>query len=85
MMIDCGRCDMRGVACQDCVVAVIAPPGTTRHLEAEEMRALGVLADAGMIPPLRPNVTSATAPASRPVLGAVRMPRTWAFPATKAS
>jgi len=49
MMIDCGRCDTRGVACQDCVVAVIAPPGTTRHLEADEMRALGVLADAGMI------------------------------------
>jgi hypothetical protein len=73
MLIDCHRCDMRGVACQDCVVAVLAPRSAERHLEAEELRALGVLADAGMIPPLRLSVTSA------------HTPRTWAFPATKAS
>jgi hypothetical protein len=75
MMIDCGRCDMRGAACQDCVVTVLAPRNAARHLGAEELRALSVLADAGMVPPLR----LSTAPTSLPA------PRNWAFPATKAS
>jgi hypothetical protein len=89
MMIDCGRCDMRGVACQDCVVAVMAPRSAARHLEAEELRALSVLADAGLVPPLRLRVSGpastdgtgsgGTGPASLP------RARTWAFPHTKAS
>jgi hypothetical protein len=61
------------------VVTVMAAPGVARQLEAEELRALSVLADAGMIPPLRLKVAprhSATAPS---------IPRSWAFPATKAS
>jgi hypothetical protein len=70
---------MRGVACQDCVVTVVAPPGVARHLEAEELRALGVLAEAGMIPPLRLKVAPSRPPK------APSMPRSWAFPATKAS
>lgn len=72
---DCRRCDRRGEACQDCVVAIIAPPSGARHLEAEELRALSVLADAGMIAPLRLH----TEPVSLPE------PRKWAYPATKAS
>jgi hypothetical protein len=76
MGVDCGRCDMRGIACQDCVVAVLAPRNAARHLEAEELRALSVLADAGMVPPLRLSVSG---PTSLPA------PRTWAFPTSKAS
>jgi hypothetical protein len=75
MGIDCRRCDTRGVACQDCVVTVLAPRSSARYLGADELRALRVLADAGMVPPLRLNAGSAT----------VSVPRTWAYPATKAS
>ena len=51
MIIDCDGCTVRGDACGDCVVAVLlgAPP----DLQADEQRALGVLADAGLVPPLR--------------------------------
>ena len=61
MVIDCGRCVMRGAGCQDCVVAVLSParvtgfpvPQAPDYLDEAEVRALGVLADAGMVPPLR--------------------------------
>jgi hypothetical protein len=60
MVIDCGRCAMRGAGCQDCVVAVLSPASVTGYvpqvpdyLDEAEVRALGVLADAGMVPPLR--------------------------------
>jgi hypothetical protein len=51
MIIDCDGCQVRGDACGDCVVAVLlgAPP----ELQADEQHALGVLAEAGLIPPLR--------------------------------
>lgn len=51
MIIDCDGCGVRGDACGDCVVAVLlgAPP----DLLADEQRAIGVLADAGLVPPLR--------------------------------
>lgn len=50
--IDCGTCDLRGIACSDCVVSVFlgVPPSA---LDDEEQRALGVLADSGLVPPLR--------------------------------
>ncbi len=48
-----GRCDTRDGLCQDCVVTVLTPRGSAPHLGDEELRALHVLADAGMIPPLR--------------------------------
>ncbi|HUK68986.1 MAG TPA: hypothetical protein VLW50_09605 [Streptosporangiaceae bacterium] len=51
MLIDCDRCEMRDIACEDCVV------GTLLSVEVEidepERRALRTLADAGMVPPLR--------------------------------
>jgi hypothetical protein len=60
MVIDCGQCAMRGAGCQDCVVAVLSPadvtgyaPQAPDYLAEAEVRALGVLADAGMVPPLR--------------------------------
>lgn len=50
--IDCDSCDVRGLACGDCVVTVLlgAPPA---WLDEEEQRAIGVLAESGLIPPLR--------------------------------
>jgi hypothetical protein len=86
MMIDCGRCDMRGVACQDCVVTVLAPRNAVGHLATEELRALSVLADAGLVPPLCLKLpgSATTRPATAgPV--SLPTPRAWAYPHTKAS
>jgi hypothetical protein len=67
VIIDCDSCQVRGLACGDCVVAVlIGPPA----LDAEERRALGVLADAGLVPPLR----LAQAPKPDPVSNDTRPP-----------
>jgi len=93
MEIDCDRCEMRGAGCQDCVIAVLQPrnaagfsaaaPG---HLTEAEVKALGVLAAAGLVPPLRLSVPGLPAPG----LPAPGLPgtRAWAqrtFPETKAS
>jgi len=58
MRIDCGRCVMCGAGCQDCVVPVLNPPSVTRYpprapgyLDEAEVRALDVLADAGLVRP----------------------------------
>jgi hypothetical protein len=51
MIIDCDTCEVRGVACGDCVVAVML--GSPPELSDDEQRAIGVLAAAGLIPPLR--------------------------------
>jgi hypothetical protein len=84
--IDCGRCEMRGTGCRDCVVTALEPrnaagfsaqaPG---YLGEAEVKALGVLADAGMVPPLRFSLVG-----SKVLPGA----RAWVqrvFPDTKAS
>jgi hypothetical protein len=84
MTIDCGRCQMRGTGCQDCVITALEPrdaaglsarnPG---YLGEAEVKALGVLAAAGMVPPLR---------FTRP--GPAVLPGAWtrrSFPDTKAS
>jgi hypothetical protein len=83
MKIDCGRCVMRGAGCSDCVVSVLNPAGATRYrsrtaeyLDEAEVRALGVLANAGLVPPLRLSL-----PGSQLRPGA----RTWALPEVKAS
>jgi hypothetical protein len=75
MTIDCGRCETRGNGCRDCVITVVGPSNVAGCLGESEVRALGVLADAGLIAPLRLTVASAR-------------PRTWAesaFPVAKAS
>jgi len=51
MIIDCDTCEVRGLACGDCVVAVLL--GSPPELSEDEQRAIGVLAEAGLIPPLR--------------------------------
>ena len=54
MHIDCDTCEVRGRACGDCVVTVLlgAPPRGV-DLDADERRALEVLAVSGLVPPLR--------------------------------
>jgi hypothetical protein len=86
MKIDCGRCEMRGPGCQDCVITALEPrnaagfsaPGPG-YLGEAEVKALGVLAAAGMVPPLRYSL-----PGSSVLPGA----RAWtrrSMPDTKAS
>ncbi len=69
MVIDCARCELRELACGDCLVTVLAEPGENGRpgrgdgrqgrsagsfaLGAQELQALGALAAAGMVPPLR--------------------------------
>ncbi|HUY45284.1 MAG TPA: hypothetical protein VMV92_06115 [Streptosporangiaceae bacterium] len=54
MLIECDRCEMRDVACPDCVVTALLGGGE-RHAELgpAEQRALRVLADALLVSPLR--------------------------------
>lgn len=54
MVIDCDRCEVRGDACQDCVITVLlgAPPSGV-ELDSAERRALHALADAGLVPHLQ--------------------------------
>lgn len=75
MAIDCRRCEMRGIGCDDCAIACIETRNVTGRLPAAQARALRVLADAGLVPPLRFTITDIQA-------------QTWAsrsFPDTKAS
>jgi hypothetical protein len=54
MLIECDLCVMRDIACSDCVVTVLlSAPEQGGGLGEAERRALKVLADARMIPPLR--------------------------------
>lgn len=50
--VDCSTCTARGDACRDCVISVLLGPPDVA-LEDTEQRALTVLADAGLVPPLR--------------------------------
>ena len=53
MLVDCDSCEVRGKACQDCVVSVLlgTPPSNT--LDTSEQRAIDALASAGLVPKLR--------------------------------
>jgi hypothetical protein len=58
MIIDCDRCEMRDIACDDCVVnALLASPsqadGPPVSVGDETALALRNLADGGLVPPLR--------------------------------
>jgi hypothetical protein len=54
VLIDCDGCAMRDLACGDCVVTVLlgAPPGAL-EVDEGEAKALGVLADSGLVPRLQ--------------------------------
>ncbi len=51
--IDCDTCLVRGPACRDCVVTVLLGPPPELGFDADEQRALDVLAESGLVPPLR--------------------------------
>jgi hypothetical protein len=62
MIIDCGTCAVAGLSCDDCVVSVLlgvpemsghAGPAVVAQFDDEHAAALGVLADSGLVPPLR--------------------------------
>lgn len=54
MLIDCDRCEMRDIACADCVVtALLSTPAEQAEIGEDEQRALRVLADARLVSPLR--------------------------------
>jgi hypothetical protein len=96
MEIDCGRCEMRGTGCQDCVVTALEPRNVASfsaeapgYLGEAEVKALGVLAAAGMVPPLRLSLPGLTLPGlTLPSSAILPGPRAWTqrvFPDTKAS
>ena len=51
--IDCDTCEVRGLACHDCVVTVLLGPPPELAFDDDERRALDVLAAGGLVPPLR--------------------------------
>lgn len=64
MIIDCGSCAVAGLACEDCVVSVLlgvpeVPAAAFPELPAlpdlpdEHAAAVAVLAESGLVPPLR--------------------------------
>jgi hypothetical protein len=56
VIVDCDTCVARGPACGDCVVtSLLGLPEwwATEGVPGEEMTALAVLADSGLVPPLR--------------------------------
>ncbi len=53
MIIDCDRCEMRDVACGDCVMTVLLGAPPTVEIDAAEQAAITALAEGGLVPPLR--------------------------------
>ncbi|HEY7485945.1 MAG TPA: hypothetical protein VH912_15885 [Streptosporangiaceae bacterium] len=54
MLIDCDNCEVRDIACSGCVVSTLL--GVSGHgveIDERELEALDVLADLGLVPPLR--------------------------------
>jgi hypothetical protein len=51
--IDCDTCEVRGLHCHDCVVTVLLGPPPELTFDDDEQRALDVLAQGGLVPPLR--------------------------------
>jgi hypothetical protein len=54
MLIDCDTCVVAGDACAECVITVLlGRPEEPVDLDADEQRAIDVLADAGLVPRIR--------------------------------
>ena len=51
--VDCDSCQVRGLACEDCVVTALLGPPPEAGFDEDERRALEVLAGSGLVPPLR--------------------------------
>jgi hypothetical protein len=71
-MIDYGRCVIGQTRCHDGVIEVTETRNVTARLGRAELRALRVLADAGLVPPLTGIVAGPGA-------------ESWVIPDTKAS
>lgn len=71
MLIDCDTCAVRGDGCADCVMTALLGPIPEHRLADEAVSALAVLADAGMLPPLRliPGGAVGSEAPQRPVSG----------------
>jgi hypothetical protein len=66
VIIDCDSCEVRGLACGDCVVtALLGSPPSGVELDEGERAALDALAGSGLVPRLR-LVTALEAPRDRP-------------------
>jgi hypothetical protein len=61
MLIDCDRCEMREIACPDCVVTALLGNGGHAEIGEDERRALRILADARLVSPLRLQAPAARA------------------------
>jgi hypothetical protein len=95
MKIDCGRCEARGAGCQDCVISRLQPGNVVSftgtgpgYLTEAEAKALGILAEAGLVPPLRLSLPGQMPEHSRPGEVVRPGPQPWGkrvFPETKAS
>ncbi|HEX9541987.1 MAG TPA: hypothetical protein VGA04_27980 [Streptosporangiaceae bacterium] len=53
MLIECDKCEMRNIACPDCVVSALLGSGGQTEIGEDERRALRILADAKLVSPLR--------------------------------
>ena len=51
--VDCDGCAARGPGCADCVISVLLGPPGDVSFEDQEVQAMEVLAEAGLVPPLR--------------------------------
>jgi hypothetical protein len=52
MIIDCDSCEVRGLACDDCVVTALLG-GPPAEFDDGERAAIEALAGSGLVPPLR--------------------------------
>jgi hypothetical protein len=52
VIIDCDSCEVRGLACDDCVVSALLG-GPPQELDDGERAAIAALAGSGLVPPLR--------------------------------
>jgi hypothetical protein len=53
VIIDCDQCEMRDIACDDCVITAVLGGPPSDEIGVETTVALRVLADGGLVPPLR--------------------------------
>ena len=53
LLIDCDGCAVRGSGCADCVVTALLGNAADTAFDADSLQALDVLADVGLVAPLR--------------------------------
>lgn len=53
VIVDCDRCALRRIACSDCAIGALVGGARPVHWDETELRAVELLADAGLVPKLR--------------------------------